>query len=32
MLQAITCHKGAAQVRHMLTRLYNPIIWRSLKV
>ncbi|XP_076816960.1 condensin-2 complex subunit G2-like isoform X2 [Clavelina lepadiformis] len=31
MLNAIVCHKGVLQVSHMVTRLYAPIIWRSLK-
>ncbi|XP_077967624.1 condensin-2 complex subunit G2-like [Styela clava] len=31
MLSSIVCHKGGLEVRHMITRLYNPIIWRSLK-
>nr|CAB3264223.1 condensin-2 complex subunit G2-like [Phallusia mammillata] len=31
IIRAITCHKGSQRVACMLSRLYEPIIWRSLK-
>lgn len=31
IIMSFTNHKSSAEVRHMMSRLYGPILWRSLK-